>query len=245
MSLTKAPKRQQMREFYLRAPTKNSTTAYICRQVYDREQKRTIQTLVASFNVATDPAAPVVNITEKGRAQGYNLPAKHLAEVQSWLKKHGTFGKVSVPARVLARVRAEVEAQVRAELNAGRVERPRPAPNPTLLPAPVPALAPETETAEDRLVRLLRTIEAACVEVEALMPESAKQFRRGFEFRDETVRQVRRVWFKCADAISAMNGRQQLKRPKNWEPLRREVFRGSYNERGSMASTGCNCDAAE
>lgn len=227
MSLTKAPKKT-MREYYLKAPASGSTTAYICRQAYDRTQKRTVQTLVASFNIATDPASPEVNITDKGRSVGYlKVPDEHLAEVQKWLKKNGTFGRVKVPARVLAQVRAEVEAKVRAELNASKVERARPAPKPVAVPVPAPAQAPENESSEAKLVRLLRSIEAACDEVSALMPMDAQHFSKGHKFSEQTINQVRRVWFKSADAIAALNGRTPLKRPKNWEPMREEVFRMS------------------
>lgn len=117
MSLTKPPKKS-MREYYLKPPAKGSTTAYICRQFYDRELRRTVQTLVASFNIATNPVMPEVNITDKGRAAGYvEVPPDHLAEVQRWLKKHGTFGKTKVPTAVLQQLRKEVEDKLRAELD--------------------------------------------------------------------------------------------------------------------------------
>jgi hypothetical protein len=224
MSLTKPPKKM-MREYYLKPPAKGSTTAYICRQFYDRELKRTVQTLVASFNVATNPVKPEVNITVKGRAAGYReVPADHLAEVQRWLKKHGTYGKVRVPTRLLAQVRAEVEALVRAELNNPKSEHTPPGTRAAkeLVSSVIPL--PRTESAESKLLRLLHAIETACDEIVTLMPQSAQHFPKGHVFKDETVRQAQRIWFKSADAIAAMNGRQQLKRPKNWEPRRATAF---------------------
>jgi len=57
-----------------------------------------------------------------------------------------------------------------------------------------------------------------------MMPEAAKQFRRGYPFQEHTVDLVRQLWFNSSDAIAALNGRGQLKRPKVWESLRSEVL---------------------
>jgi len=118
MSLLKAPRKKTMREYYIKPPAKNTTTAYICHQHYDRTTKKTVGTYCASFNQATNPDAPEINITEKGKAAGYTLFAEHIADVKTWLKKNGTFGRQKVPSRVLAQVRADVEEKVRAELGA-------------------------------------------------------------------------------------------------------------------------------
>ena len=114
MSLLKAPKKA-MREYYVKAPPKGATTAYICRQHYDPTAKRTCQTRLASFNVATDPAVPAINVTERGRAEGYDLPPQHKADVQRWLRKFGTHGKTRVPASVVARMRVELAAELAAQ----------------------------------------------------------------------------------------------------------------------------------
>lgn len=118
MSLLKAPRKKTMREYCLKPPAKDKTTAFICYQYYDRTQKKTVAPRYASFNLATNPDAPEINVTEKGAAAGYTVSAEHLADVKKWLKKHGTYGRPKVPSRVLARVRAEVEEKVRAELGA-------------------------------------------------------------------------------------------------------------------------------
>lgn len=141
MSLIKPPKKA-MREYYLKPPASGSTTAYICHQTYDRSSKRTVQTLVASFNIATDPASPSINVTNKGRAVGYaEVLPQHRADVQQWLKKHGTFGQTKVPAKVLARVRAEVEAKLRLELAVSAT------PGPQMQTATAPSAAKRQDSA--------------------------------------------------------------------------------------------------
>ena len=70
---------------------------------------------------------------------------------------------------------------------------------------------------------LLMRINGACQEISAMMPEAADQFRRGHPFQDYTVELVRQLWFDSSDAIAALNGRGQLKRPKMWDALRAEL----------------------
>lgn len=233
-----------MKQYYVKPPAKlksrdpklpvtfRTTTAYICHQAYDDVAKRTRQSLVASFNLATDPLNPEINITDKGRAAGYSVAPDHRAMVEKFLRRHGTKGRAKVPRGVLARVRATIEKLVRSELaSPGQaVEVPTPQSNPKLgfdrkaIDPSVTPLPEPDELPEAKLERHLRAIESACDEVVALMPESARHFKRGYEFRPETVRQVQRVWFKASDAIAALNGRQPLKRPKNWEPMRDRVL---------------------
>lgn len=233
-----------MKEYYVKPPAKlkshdtklpvtfSTTTAYICHQAYDDIAKRTKQSLVASFNLATDPLNPEIRVTDKGRALGYSVVPEHRAMVEKFLRRHGTKSQAKVPRGVLARVRATIERQVRNELAAQdqTVESLNPKRNSKLAPdhsaaaeVAMPILELD-EPPEAKLVRLLRAIESACDEVIALMPESARHFKRGHEFQPETVRQVQRVWFKASDAIAALNGRQPLKRPKNWEPMRERVL---------------------
>lgn len=236
-----------MKEFYVKPPAKveprmagqritfKTSTAYICRQSYDGTEKRTKQVLVASFNLATDPSDPVINVTARGDGLGYEVTSEHRAMVQKFLLRHGTSAKTKVPREVLARVRAAVERQLRDELKAAsQVEdstvvaaEPDVAANGPTTPPLVAQPPDENELPEATLVRLLRAIETACEEVAALMPESARKFKRGHDFRPETVLHVQRVWFKVSDAIAALNGRQPLKRPKNWEPMRNAVFSGN------------------
>ncbi len=61
-------------------------------------------------------------------------------------------------------------------------------------------------------------------EMASLMPESAGKFRKGYPFNESTVAQVREFWFRESDAVAALGGRGQLRRPKSWEHLREQVF---------------------
>lgn len=91
-------------------------------------------------------------------------------------------------------------------------------------PVEAPAEANDAESPEERLQVLLMRINSACQEISSMMPEAAKQFRRGYPFQEHTVELVRQLWFNSSDAIAALNGRGQLKRPKVWESLRSEVL---------------------
>ena len=91
-------------------------------------------------------------------------------------------------------------------------------------PVEAPAEENDAESPEERLQMLLMRINGACQEISSMMPEAAKQFRRGYPFQDQTVELVRQLWFNSSDAIAALNGRGQLKRPKVWESLRSEVL---------------------
>jgi hypothetical protein len=140
MSLLKAPRKKTMREYYLKPPAKNKTTAFICYQYYDRTRKETVSVPYASFNLATNPDAPEINITKKGAAAGYTVSPEHLSEVKKWLKKNGTYGRLKVPSRVLTRVRAEVEEKVRAELRA-----------PALTLSATPAKGPAASSVDEKV----------------------------------------------------------------------------------------------
>ena len=85
---------------------------------------------------------------------------------------------------------------------------------------------------------LLMRINGACQEISSMMPEAARQFRRGYPFQDHTVELVRQLWFNSSDAIAALNGRGQLKRPKVWESLRAEVLSGAPSPQTPEASCG-------
>lgn len=157
MSLLKAAHKKTMREYYLKAPAKGKTTAFICYQYYDRTRKLTVGVPYASFNLAANPNAPDINITEKGAAAGYTVSAEDLIEVKKWLKKHGTYGRSRVPSRVLARVRAEVEEKVRAELGA-----------PASLPVPKPAKALTVEDLNTKMKAMLAIVVAVRDELKSL-----------------------------------------------------------------------------
>ena len=91
-------------------------------------------------------------------------------------------------------------------------------------PVEAPEAEDEVASPEERLQMLLMRINSACHEISSMMPEAAKQFRRGYPFQEHTVDLVRQLWFNSSDAIAALNGRGQLKRPKVWESLRAEVL---------------------
>jgi hypothetical protein len=91
-------------------------------------------------------------------------------------------------------------------------------------PVEAPEAVDNAESPEERLQMLLMRINSACQEISSMMPEAAKQFRRGHPFQEQTVELVRQLWFNSSDAIAALNGRGQLKRPKVWESLRAEVL---------------------
>ena len=191
MSLLTPPKKA-MREYYLKAPASGSTTAYICRQTYDRSSKRTVQTLVASFNIATDPASPSINVTNKGRAVGYaEVLPQHRADVQQWLKKHGTFGQTKVPAKVLARVRAEVEARLRSELAMSAAPAARASSGPPqgqegTLREKVRAMCAATEAAR----RHLGTVTTGGLKVLGLTEEDLFELRVHLNFGEKAVRKM-------------------------------------------------------
>lgn len=92
-----------------------------------------------------------------------------------------------------------------------------------LMPA---ASTPELpmETPEQSLQRLLDTVNSACTKIATLMPEAAKEFKRGYRFEDETLQRVRQFWFRSADAVAALSARTQFRRPANWTALRSQVL---------------------
>ena len=90
-------------------------------------------------------------------------------------------------------------------------------------PVEAPKAVDEVASPEERLQMLLMRINGACQEISSMMPEAARQFRRGYPFQDHTVDLVRQLWFSTSDAIVALNGRGQLKRPKMWDALRAEL----------------------
>lgn len=127
-------------------------------------------------------------------------------------------------ALVLTRALRLQVAAVEPEPEAGTAHDE--ADNSAMRDAPSVEVAEDTtvESAEQRLQVLLATINGACTEVAAMMPEAAKRFRRGYPFEQETVNGVQQLWFRSSDAIAALNGRGPLKRPKVWEALRSQVL---------------------
>jgi hypothetical protein len=187
MSLLKAPRKEPMREYYIKPPSKDTTTAYICHQYYDRAKKQTASDKYASFNQSANPDAPEINITEKGQSAGYTLPAEHVADVKKWLRKNGTYGRPKVPSRVLGRVRAEVEQKVRAELGA-------PAITMVATPAKCPAVASVGERiralcmATDDLLKHVTTHATPKESLAGLAPEELFALRLHLNFGERALR---------------------------------------------------------
>jgi hypothetical protein len=188
MSLLKAPrKKTPMREYCIKPPAKKTTTAYICYQYYDRAKKKTTSDKYASFNQSTNPDAPKINITQKGKSAGYTLSAEHVADVKTWLRKFGTYGRPKVPSRVLARVRAEVEEKVRAELGA-------PAPTLVATPAKSPAVSSVGEriralcAATDDLLKHVKTHVTPKESLTCLTPEELFALRLHLNFGERALR---------------------------------------------------------
>lgn len=77
---------------------------------------------------------------------------------------------------------------------------------------------------EERLAELLALTNVHLTEMASLMPESARKFRKGYAFKESTVARVREFWFRASDAVAALGGRGQLRRPKSWEHLREQVM---------------------
>lgn len=80
------------------------------------------------------------------------------------------------------------------------------------------------KVAEEKLQRLLETVELACAEIVALMPEATKAFKRSYVFQPQTLAQVQRLWFRTSDAVAALSARRQLRRPRLWGTLRAKVL---------------------
>lgn len=98
---------------------------------------------------------------------------------------------------------------------------------PQTAPAPVYVL-PEgpgpDEDSEAKLVRLLRTFNAAAAEIVPMMPRAAGLFHIKYKFRPETVEEVERSWVLAAAMDKRLNGRGQLKRTGPREELAQARF---------------------
>ncbi|UCV20079.1 hypothetical protein [Ferribacterium limneticum] len=88
-------------------------------------------------------------------------------------------------------------------------------PTPSAEPNPFP---------EERLQALMTNLENTCLEIGALLPESAQVFKRGHIFERETVALVKRLWFRTSDVIARLGSRAQFRRPAGWSALRPSVL---------------------
>lgn len=68
------------------------------------------------------------------------------------------------------------------------------------------------DESEAKLLRLLRTFNAAAAEIAPMMPRLAGAFHSKYKFRTETVEEVERSWVRAATMDKRLNGRGQLKR---------------------------------
>lgn len=88
---------------------------------------------------------------------------------------------------------------------------------------PIPPAEPNP-LPEQRLQALLTSLENTCVEIGALLPESAQVFKRGHIFESETITLVKRLWFRTSDVIASLGSRAQFRRPGGWSALRSSIF---------------------
>ena len=94
------------------------------------------------------------------------------------------------------------------------------------MPADTPTPSSEPNPSpEERLQALMTTLENTCVEIGALLPESAQVFKRGHIFERETVALVKRLWFRTSDVIARLGSRAQFRRPAGWSALRPSVLK--------------------
>ena len=80
------------------------------------------------------------------------------------------------------------------------------------------------DEAERCLQEQLAIINQACAKVIDMMPEAARQFKKGHPFHARTVHMVQRSWFYVSDMQSALSGRTALRRPKSWDGMREQVM---------------------
>ena len=87
-----------------------------------------------------------------------------------------------------------------------------------------PAEVASPDEAERCLQEQLAIINQACAKIVDMMPEAARQFKKGHPFHARTVHMVQRSWFYVSDMQSALSGRTALRRPKSWDGMREQVM---------------------
>lgn len=98
------------------------------------------------------------------------------------------------------------------------------------------------EDDEARLLRLLRTFNAAAAEIAPMMPKAANVFHIKYKFRPETIDEVERSWVLASTMDKRLNGRGQLKRTGPREERAQSRF-GTV-ESGSDTADGDELPAA-
>ena len=158
-------------------------------------------------------------------ASGYSLSLLNDADqaaAQAWLEQAATrceAGGAAPPRASLLDVNAKLDELLELMRSVSRehadsantlgpaVPQAVPAPVYVLPEGPVP-----DEDSEARLLRLLRTFNAAAAEIAPMMPRLAGAFHSKYKFRTETVEEVERSWVRAATMDKRLNGRGQLKR---------------------------------
>lgn len=168
-------------------------------------------------------------------AEGYSqnlLNDEDQAAARAWLEQAAMeHSEAAAPPRVtLADIDAKVGellGLVRAGLSPGSPAAATGPVAPAVVPAPVYVLPDCTVPGEDdeaKLLRLLRTFNAAAAEIAPMMPKAAGVFHVKYKFRPETVDEVERSWVLAAAMDKRLNGRGQLKRTGHREELAQMRF---------------------
>lgn len=79
-------------------------------------------------------------------------------------------------------------------------------------------------SAEKKVFELLEKINESYTLIIKIMSDEKKYFSRDYQFSEETIEQVRKIWFNASDANSALTMYEQLHRPKNWTQMRVDVM---------------------
>lgn len=177
---------------------------------------------------------------------GYSLSLLNDADqaaAQAWLEQAATRCAEGGAAPARASL-LDVDAKLDELLELMRVSRAQAGCASTLgpvlppaVPAPVYVLpegpAPD-EDSEGKLLRLLRTFNAAAAEIAPMMPKLAGVFHSKYKFRTETVEEVERSWVLAATMDKRLNGRGQLKRTGPREEAAQARF-GTADPGGDVA----------
>ncbi len=87
-----------------------------------------------------------------------------------------------------------------------------------------PAELASPDEAERCLQEQLAIINQACARIVDMMPEAARQFKKGHPFHAKTVHMVQRSWVYVSAMQSALSGRSALRRPMSWDSMREQVM---------------------
>ena len=94
----------------------------------------------------------------------------------------------------------------------------------SMMVKPKDAEGQDETSAEQEVLELLYSINNSCALLIKMMPFESKYFSRDYQFSEETIEQVRKMWFNASDANRALTVHEQLHRPKNWTEMRAQVM---------------------